>query len=343
MAVVIILGGGIMNKRSSSSSGVTDIKMQKIGYMSSDGKTQIQAQLWTSSQTGIHPKGIVQIVHGMAEHILRYDDFARFLVRHGYVVCGHDMIGHGNSVDSSQDLSCIPMNGGKDYLLEDIDELRKLVAARFARQTPYFILGHSMGSFLVRVYSTRYGEGLSGVILSGTGHQSSFITSAGKTCARCIARFKGENYRSSFLDSLAVGAYSKAIANPRTSHDWLSRDEEIVDAYRSDPLCGVMFSAGAYATLIDIISDASAAKEANGIPKELPLLFLSGDEDPVGDKGSGVMKSVDAFKRAGLTEVSSKLYPGMRHEILNETGKEEVYTDIIQWIEEVVTSNKDKE
>lgn len=315
---------------------VAGVKATRVGFSSNDGKTQIKGIVWSPESAKISPKAIVQITHGMEEHIGRYVDFANYLASQGFVVCAADMLGHGMSTVDEEHLSCIPAENGVDVLIEDAHELRKTVAARYSQQTPYFMFGHSLGSYLMRVYLSRYGEGLAGVILCGTGQLSKVLSAGGNLLAKMIARSKGENHRSAFLENMGMGAYAKAVDNRRTDLDWLSIDPDVVDAYIADPLCGISFSVGAYATTTALTKEAASLKNAQQVPKELPVLFIAGDQDPVGDNGKGVVSAADLLRRAGVTQVDVKLYKGLRHEILNEPNKEEVYTDIVQWVEGVL-------
>lgn len=311
------------------------ITTSRIGFLSHDGKTPIKACLWMPRKgSDTSPRGIIQIVHGMAEHIERYDDFASHLARQGYVVCGHDHIGHGKSVDDPASWGCLPAQGGKETLIEDMHELRRTVAARFSRQTPYVLLGHSMGSFIVRCYLARYGEGVAAVVLSGTGQQSALLSRFGNVMARRTASSKGQDHKSQFLHNLGAGAFAKKMESPRTEFDWISTDEEVVDAYVADEACGVMFSAGGYATLTDLTGEMVKTSCVESVPKSIPILFVSGALDVVSENGKGVLKAAEMFRRAGVRDVDVKLFEGMRHEILNERGKDEVYAYILQWIEE---------
>ncbi|MCL2889543.1 MAG: lysophospholipase [Eggerthellaceae bacterium] len=314
------------------------VKVTKLGFLSHDGATQVKALMWAPiNGKGTSPKAVIQLAHGMEEHIFRYIEFANYLAQQGFVVCGADMIGHGRSVASPERISCIPLAEGKDILIEDAHELRKTATARFSRKTPYFVFGHSMGSLLMRAYIASYGEGLSGAILSGTSQEPLAKISAANALAKMIARSKGEDYKSEFLESLVVGAFNKGIASPRTKLDWLCTDEAVVDAYIEDSWCGVPFSAGGHATLTDIAKEAASASCAAKVPKNLPLFFFSGALDPVGKCGAGVEKSAEMLRRAGLTRVDLKLYEGMRHEAINEPGKKQVFSDVVEWVESVLS------
>lgn len=307
------------------------VERETLSFISLDGASDINARFWVDSE--LEPKGIVQLVHGMAEHIDRYDEFARFLASRGFAVCGHDHIGHGGSVEDSSQLGHMPMKGGADILIADVDSLRKEASTRYPG-LPYFIFGHSMGSFVTRCYLARHGEGLAGAILCGTGNQPAALSAGGNALCHLIGVIKGPDYRSKLIDSLAAGGFNNAIDNPRTAVDWISHNRENVDAYLADGRCGFMFSAGAYAALTSLTREAVSKACINAYPKGLPLLYIAGEEDPVGNCGKGVRAAAELARDAGLDDVQVKLYPHMRHEILNEDDKAQVMEDVASWIEE---------
>lgn len=312
------------------------VEKSSIGFKSYDQSSQIKGMLWQPvpkmGPGAPRVRAIVQIVHGMSEHGGRYEEFARFLVDAGFAVCVHDHIGHGRSASSPIDLGHMPLDRGKDVLVEDVHEMRKTVSARFSRKTPYFILGHSMGSYVTRAYLSRHAAGLSGAVICGTGNEPVAKSKMGHALARRIAAKRGEHTRSKLLHNLADGSFSKSVKHARTPLDWLSTDPAVVDAYLADELCGQMFTAGAYATLTSLTAETATLDSALAIPSDLPVLFIAGALDPVGDKGRGVKSAAALFERAGIADVEVKLYQGMRHEILNEPGRRQVYDDVLAWI-----------
>lgn len=318
------------------------IERTTLTFNSSDRVSTIKAYLWwphgSEPKVGVtekkaRPRGVVQIVHGMAEHITRYDAFARVLADAGYLVCGHDQISHGES--SRPELyGCIPSRGGKQMLLNDIGTLRELVSDLVEAHTPFFLFGHSFGSFLARAYIARVAQGLSGAIICGTGFVPPATSKAGNVAASLCCKLMGDNAKVKFLQAMADGAYASAIPNAATPFDWLSHNEQNVRDYIADPACGFMFSAGGYATLTDLTAETCSLACAEKVPRDLPLLFISGAEDPVGDNGEGVRKAYELYLKAGCKDVSLKLYAGMRHEILNESGHEIVYHDLLSWLKE---------
>lgn len=310
-------------------------QVQETSTLSADGKSWLRIALWLPDPV-YSRRGVVQLVHGMVEHIERYDSFARFLAGLGYVVFGHDHIGHGKSVSSAEELGCMPLEGGKDILVADVFRAREAAfkACRISDSLPLFLFGHSMGSFVVRACIARKPEGLAGAVLCGTGNQPRMLSLAGRTFSRLIGAFRGEAYRSRLVDSLVIGAFSSAIEDARTDSDWISTDPAVVDAYLADPLSGQAFSVGAYATLTDLTAEVVTKKSAAAVPKQLPLLFVAGAEDPVGSCGKDVQAAADLYRSQGVEDVRVVIYPNMRHEILNEPRRMDVYNDVEQWFTE---------
>ena len=313
-----------------------------FSYQSKDLKSRVQAMMWTSGAFGspdepgiLQPKGVIQIVHGMSEYIERYDALARYLVKRGFVVCGENHIGHGNTTSSPDEYGHMPVYGGKDILLADVHTLR-LMAADCFPDAPYIMYGHSMGSFITRCYIARHGEGLAACVLTGTGNVAPMLSKAGATLARLIAAVRGETFRSKLIDNMGAGAYGKQIKDARTNLDWLSTDPAVVDAYIADPQCGFMFTVGGYSTLLDLTAECVTPECAANVPKDLPILLAAGDGDPVGDMGKGVEAAAQLLRDAGVRTVDLKLYEGMRHEIHNENGHEGVFDDIASWIENAI-------
>ena len=278
------------------------------------------------------PRGIIQIAHGMAEYIDRYDDFAMFLAGEGFVVAGYNHYAHGNNV-APEDWGVFPAEGGTELLIEDYNILKLHVRKTYGEELPFFVFGHSMGSFIARANISRHPDGVTGAIICGTGHNPAAVCKFGGFLARRIMKAKGIRYRSAFLNGLADGAYSKAIPDARTPFDWLNTDPAKVDEYIADPACGFMFSCSGYVALMGLTAEVADAARVNAIPKALPVFFIAGDRDPVGGNGKGVTAVAEMFKAAGMTAVEEKLYEGMRHEILNEPEHAVVYADVLAWLE----------
>jgi len=299
-------------------------------FLSSNGKTLIHVHQWTP--VGREIRGVVQIAHGVAEYAARYTPFAQYLCDHGFVVVANDHLGHGQSVIDGCPMVYLGEQDGWWHMVDDMEELRKRTAKVFAGK-PYFLFGHSMGSFLARTHLIRYPGTVDGCVICGTGHQSAVMVSGGKLIADKEIKRLGRKAYSVKADQLAFGAYNKRFGPNRTQFDWLSVNEANVDAYIADPLCGGKTTLGLFRDMLDGIGYITKQSNINKMDKELPVYFIAGDQDPVGDMGKGVQKAHECFKKAGIRDLSIKLYHGLRHEILNETGKQYVYRDVLDWLE----------
>lgn len=302
--------------------------MEDIFYPSKDGKNTIHACIWRPE---VEIKGVVQIIHGMAEYAQRYAPFAEFLAANGYLVCAEDHLGHGKSVKSEEDLGYF--NDRKDYeiVISDIRELQLKISEQTGN-IPYFLLGHSMGSFFCRTYISMFGNDFAGAIIMGSGFKGKPLLNTALFMVNLNALFKGWRNRSKFINSLAFGGYNKKIKPVKCENDWLSVNPENVENYQADPLCGVKFTDNGYKILFSIIKKACSSKTIKSTPKDLPVLFVAGEDDPVGDYGKGVLKAHDKFKSAGVKDLSVKLYANSRHEILNDYCKDEVYKDVLGFL-----------
>lgn len=282
-------------------------------------------------------KAVLQIVHGMVEYVDRYDEFASYLAENGYAVIGHDHLGHGKSAASSEDLGYFADEDGDRHVIGDIYRLT-CKARELWPDIPLYIMGHSMGSFFTRKYLTKYSRKVDGAIIMGTGFMGLPVVGLGKFVAGVICRVKGKRYRSKLLFNLTLGGNNKRIKELRTENDWLSKNEESVDAYNKDPFCTFIFTAGAYRDFFSILVDLAKQKNFDSMNRKLPVFFVAGEEDPVGNYGRGVETCYKQFKDLGFADVSMKLYPGDRHEILNELDRAVVFDDIRAWLDERVKS-----
>lgn len=276
-------------------------------------------------------KGILQISHGMIEYVERYDEFANYLNERGILVIANDHLGHGHTALSDEELGYFG-DGKSKTVVDDLHEVTKFARQTYGYELPYILFGHSMGSFMARRYLMAYGEELTAAIICGTGYTPGVILGFGKVMAGLIKIFRGEKYRSSILTNLAFSAYNKRIKNPKTPNDWLSVNEENVVKYNSDKYCTFLFTVNGYQTLFDVLGFIQNKENYNRIPKNLPLFFIAGKEDPVGSYGKGVLSVVAQYKACNIQDIESKLYDNDRHEILNEDDRGIVYNDIYQWI-----------
>lgn len=307
------------------------MQTEEVNYPSSAKRVTIHVLLWLPTQT---PRAVVQLSHGMAEHIGRYAAFAEYLVAAGIAVAGNDHMGHGASVNDTSEWGYFYDADGDKNLVEDMRRLCMLLKKRFPK-VPLFLLGHSMGSFLVRRFAMSCKEELSGVILSGTGCQPQVLLSAGMLLIRIMAVFRGWTYRSALVDGMAMGGMNKEFEPSGTGKDWLCRDDAVVRAYADDKRCGFVFTLNGYYHLFRTIACIQKQGNIRRTPEDLPVLLVSGSEDPVGAKGRGVEKVAGWYRRCGMKRVKVILYEGMRHEILNETEKEKVYADILGWLQSI--------
>ena len=296
-------------------------------FPSVDGKTTIHGIEWVPEG---EPKAVLQLVHGMNEYIDRYTEFASFMAENGFYVVGHDHVGHGESVVSDELRRFFAEKNGNRILLEDMETVHQTASKKYP-DVPYFILGHSMGSFLVRQFIARHGESLAGAVIMGTGHQPALTLKSGIALCTIIGAAKSKLYESRLVNKIAMSGNLKRIKHPRTIADWLSKNNPNIDAYISNPWCNGTFKVGAYKDMFLSIQDCKSKKTVARIPKELPLFLVSGAEDPIGAFGIGVKKAYKSYVDAGIKDVTMKLYPGDRHEILNELDREKVYQDLLDW------------
>ena len=297
-------------------------------YPSTDGVTRIHAVAWLPEH---EPVGVLQIAHGITEYALRYEPFARFMNGKGFVVAANDHLGHGHSVAPDAAMYWFGEQDGWFHVVDDMETLRRRSERRY-RGLPCFLLGHSMGSFLARTYLIRYPGAVRGAILMGTAQQSRAMLAGGLALAELIGRKEGFRHSSERVNRIAFGAYNRPFAPNRTQHDWLSANPENVDDYIADPHCGGLATIGLFRDMLGGMAFNSQAKNLAKMDKATPVLFVSGAEDPVGDMGKGVLRAYESFLAAGVRDVTLKLYPGMRHEILNEADKHRVYADLWAWI-----------
>lgn len=310
-------------------------KLSETAFTSTNGRTQIRVRKWEPETA---PKGVVQIAHGVAEHIERYGGFMRFLADNGFAAAGNDHLGHGKSVNDDSELGFFAEKDGWDLVVGDMKKLHDMLAAEYPG-LPIFLFGHSMGSFLARTYIIKYGNDFTGAVICGTGQQSPALVGAGKAAAKLICTFSGPKHKSNMLNTMAFGAYNKGFDTVRTPCDWLSRDETNVDKYIADPLCGFVPTAGLFRDMMTGIAFISDQKNAAKMDPELPVFFIAGDKDPVGENGAGVQRAFEMFRAVGMKDVSIKLYPECRHELLNELNKDEVMADVLEWIEARMPEN----
>lgn len=317
------------------------VREEHFYFTSSEGTAKCHAVRWIPSGS---VRAVVQIVHGMAEYIERYREFAQYLAGQGILVTGHDHLGHGDTVKDPEDYGYFAAENGNLCLIRDIHHLRQFTGRKYCEapegggHVPYILFGHSMGSFLVRQYLCIEGKGLDGAVICGTGDYPYAVARLAMCLAKAGALLHGWRYRSRFLEWIVAGRGNAKFAPNRTCADWLSRDERTVDAYVSDSRCGFAFTANAYYNMFLGISKLGRRAYLEQMPREIPVFFIAGDHDPVGSFGKGVLRVAKRFETLGVQDVECRLYADDRHEILNELDREQVYADVYDWLSRKILS-----
>ena len=304
--------------------------MTEFTFLSTDGKTQLHGMRWEPEDGSV--RAVLQICHGVAEHIARYDAFARYLNGLGIAAVGHDHLGHGLSLPEGGTPVYFGEGNTWNTVVDDIYVLHQRIRLWYP-DVPLCIMGHSMGSFLTRTYLIRYPGTVKAAVIMGTGWQPKAVIAGGMAVAKAVGAVVGENGTSDLVTNLAFGAYNKLFAPNRTSCDWLSADEDNVDAYMADPLCGADATVGLFRQMLLGIRFNQKLSNLRQMDPRIPVLFVAGEKDPVGDCGNGVRRTYQEFRRAGMQDCTLKLYPGLRHEILNEKAQQQqIFEDIGQWL-----------
>ena len=277
------------------------------------------------------PKAVVQLVHGIAEFIERYDSFANYLTEQGFVVVAEDHMGHGQSINGDGIQGYF--HGGWFSAVKDTYHLLSETRREYP-ELPYILFGHSMGSFMARTILCQYPDsGIAAAVICGTGWQPAFALPVLAKLIDGMCQKQGETVPAQKLNDMIFGSYNNKIRPRRTTHDWLTRDDAIVDAYIAHPLCGFVPSGGLLRDMMTGMGYIEQKRNLAMMRKDLPVLFIAGEEDPVGSFGKGIHQAANAFRKAGMTDVQVTLYPDCRHEILNELNREEVFADVINWID----------
>lgn len=304
-------------------------KEQK-SFLSPDKETEIVYYVYTPDRT---PKGIVHIIHGMCEYMERYEHFAEYLCDNGLVVCGQDLRGHGRSAVTKDDLGFFGAKKGYDLFSKDTEALRLIMREKYKR-LPYIMFGHSMGSLILRDYIIDHGNDIDGAVLAGTVGLG-YPVKKGIIMTELSARFKGGRMRNKSLKDTVMKVFDLSFPE-KTPRAWISRDTSVGIDNEKDELCNFMFTARGCNDLLRLYDNVSYPEFAEDIPKSLPILMISGEDDPIGEKGKGVKKLFEALENAEINNLTLKLYEGARHELVNETNKEEVFSDVLQWCDGVI-------
>ena len=301
-------------------------------FNSSNGQTRIRTLIWQDEE--LTPIGVVQLTHGMAEHIARYDEFARFLASNGFVVCGNDHLGHGKSINNRSELGSMGAVNGDKRLVDDMHILTKIMKKRHP-DLPYFLFGHSMGSFCARVYAAHFGDELNGLIICGTGDTPSALSVVSSGIDKLVEKH-GYMKKLDYLADIMNRGFSTLCPDRSSPLAWLSENAENRLAYSNDDLCGFTYTLGGYRDIYRLMCEACDDRWPYRLPKNLPIMVISGAQDPVGMNGKGVLSVADSLVMAGF-DPTVILYPGMRHEILNETEREIVFNDVLEFLRSVYT------
>jgi alpha-beta hydrolase superfamily lysophospholipase len=297
-------------------------------FKAADG-LQVHTYRWLPD--GAPPKAVVQIAHGLAEHAGRYARLAQALTGAGYAVYANDHRGHGKSLFSPAELGFFAERDGWNRALADVYQLGQLIAGEQPGR-PLVLLGHSMGSFMAQQAMYERGETFAGVVLSGTGGKPPRIASAGLVLCKLERLRLGTRGRSPLVNALSFGSFNKAFEPARTPFDWLSRDPAEVDKYVADPLCGFIACVQTWYDVLVALREIAKPENQARVPKSLPVWVICGGEDPVGGRTAGPRQLLEAYQAAGLINVGHKFYAGARHELFNETNRDEVTADLIAWL-----------
>lgn len=274
-------------------------------------------------------KAVVQLVHGMSEHKERYVPFMEYVCKQGYVCVIHDHRGHGESVKSKEDVGYFYEKSGM-YMIEDAHQLTYEMKKRYP-DLPYYLFGHSMGSLVVRGYTKKFDYELDGLIVCGSPSKNPAAL-AGQLLVQVMSKFKNDRYRSPLIQKMAFGTYNKKFPEAKSPNSWICSDEAVVQAYDADDLCGFVFTLNGFENLFRLMRYVYDDDKWLMRNKKLPILFIAGKEDPCIASEMQFEQAHDFMKFVGYRHVQAKLYPGMRHEILNEPGHLEVYEDVLQFL-----------
>lgn len=302
----------------------TDTMHESLTLNAADGH-EIPVYLWTPDA---EPRGIVQIFHGLGEHAGRYARFADAARERDLAVCAHDHRGHG---PRTAEYGFFAERKGWDAVVMDGHTVADSLREEYP-DTPRVLLGHSMGSFIAQAYAMRYGHELVALVLSGSALPSRTQVVPGRWLAQAIALFRGRRAQSTLLDTIGFGAFNKPFEPARTDFDWLSRDPDEVDKYVADEYCGGPYTTGLWIDFLGGLTQVTKKDAIKRIPSELPILITGGSDDPVGGSHGMALLS-EAYRRSGHEKAETRIYASGRHEMLNETNRDEFTTDVLDWID----------
>jgi len=302
----------------------------EITFPSCDGIHTIHAEIYTPKTKTA--RGVIELVHGMQDYVARYEELADFLTGEGYVFAGHHHLGHGKSA-GEDDFGFFAERDGVKLLIDDTYEFNKILQSTFPT-LPIIMMGHSMGSFVARLYARQYPLSLRGLIIHGTGGPNPVLP-MGKALAKLIRAIKGPRHISELIDNLAFGSYNARFPKEEGRNAWLTRETELVAGRDEDPYQNFKFTVSAFIDLFTMLGECNKRSWFKEYPKELPTLVISGEDDPVGNYGKGPDYVYKQLLIAGCDKVSSKSYQGARHELFKETNRADVFSDLLEWIKEI--------
>lgn len=308
---------------------MSPLRCENLRFSSSDTKHTVAAVLYTIPDVPV--RAVLQLSHGMCEYVRRYEPMARYYAERGVALAGNDHLGHGQTALPGE-YGHYGMPGGRYYLLQDLHTMNRRIRERFPG-APVFLYGHSMGSFYARWYAERWPDTICGLILSGTAGPSA-LNVIGQGVATMLSLLEGPRTVSRFMVRANMGSYCKRIPDAQSPNAWLTRDEGVVKAYDADPLCTFPFTVGSYREMLTAINHVNRPQWVRSLPKDLPVLLISGGEDPVGDYGAGVRKVWSLLGEAGVRDLTCQIYEGARHELHNETNREEVFDYVLTWLDD---------
>lgn len=305
---------------------------REFGFSSSDGKNTVMATVYAPADGGV--RGVIQLSHGMIDYVGRYEGLAEFLTSCGFVFAGNEHLGHGRTAACQDDFGYFGEKDGYLRVLDDLREMNSILHKEYPGK-PIILFGHSMGSFLARLYVVRYPETVNAVVIHGTGGKNP-AAPAGKLLVSLLRAFFGSKHRSKFVTGVAFGSYNSHYNKSEGANAWLTRDGSMVATRDMDPYTSFIFTLAGYSDLFTMLSECNSTEWYSSYPTPLPTLVMSGDDDPVGDYGKGVREVYEGLSASGVKDLTLKIYPGARHELFNETNRREVFDDLLSWLNSVI-------
>ncbi len=305
---------------------------KEITYPSSDGKSTVFAEIFVPISG--NPRGVVQLSHGMIDHTGRYEALADFFTGAGFVFAGNNHLGHGKTASSLSDLGFFAERDGYKYVIDDLKKMNEILHDEYPG-VPLVLFGHSMGSFIARLYTEKYPNTIDAHIIHGTGGKNP-AAPAGKALVSILRAFFGGRHRSKLVTAIAFGSYNSHYDKSEGANAWLTRDVKRVADRDTDPYATYIFTLSAYYDLFTMLSASNSKEWFENYPKSMPTLIISGEDDPVGNYGKGVRSVHSSLENSGVSDLTLKIYPNARHELFNEINREEAMGDMLSWITRVI-------